>query len=86
MLVFVKRLGNIIAITIAIMGVLWIAASSFILLYWFVSGGVFEIGTTIVITAEQFFQHDWKISEVVLVLLVFFLVIRKRRSVSDEPK
>ena len=48
-------------------------------LFWFFPGGGWlEILSTIVSTAENIFKYDWKLAEVVLMLVVFFLVIRKR--------
>lgn len=48
------------------------------LMWLFGAGGIFEIFRTIISTAEAGFKHDWKMSEVVLVLLILFLMVRKR--------
>lgn len=49
------------------------------IVYWLIGGGgIFQVLGTIVSTAEAGFKHDWKMAEVLLVLLVLFLVVRKR--------
>lgn len=46
---------------------------------WLVGGGgIIDILHTIVTTVEMGFKHDWKLPEVVLVLIVLFLTVRKR--------
>ena len=69
---------RIIFSVVAIAATLGTGVFAIILLYWIISGGISEIFITIVRTCESFFQHDWKLAEVVLVLVVFALVIRKR--------
>jgi uncharacterized membrane protein len=40
--------------------------------------GIVEILRVIIDTAEAGFKHDWKLAEVVLVLLLLVLIVRKR--------
>jgi hypothetical protein len=77
-----KRLVNVIA-GLALGVPLWlvmmtVVGSGIALAVWILSGGIFQILGTIITTAEASFKHDWKLPEVVLVLLVVFLVVRKR--------
>lgn len=56
---------------------------AFGLLMWLVGGGgIFVVlGAllhTIVDTIEAGFKHDWKLAQVALVLLVLYLIVRKR--------
>ena len=56
---------------------------TFGLFMWLVvGGGIFDVlGAllhTIVDTIEAGFKHDWKLAQVALVLLVLYLIVRKR--------
>jgi len=65
--------------------IMWMAVvfAAIILLFWLVGGGgIFDVlGAllhTIVDTIEAGFKHNWKLAEVALVLLVLYLIVRKR--------
>ena len=67
------------------LGIVWVAVvfGALGLLMWLVGGGgIFVVlGAllhTIVDTIEAGFKHDWKLAQVALVLLVLYLIVRKR--------
>ena len=59
-----------------------VSVAAIILLTWLMGGGIFNVlGAllhTIVDIIEAGFKHDWKLAEVALVLLVLYLIVRKR--------
>ena len=83
MLVYGKKALAIVGIIIGGLTAMAVVVCSvwtgYVLAIWFITGGILDVFRTIVGVAQWFFQHDWKLSEVVLVLLLLFLVVRKRR-------
>jgi len=68
----------LIGIFIVLINILLVIICIILLFWFFAAGGWLAILKTLVTTAELSFQHDWKLAEVVLVLLILFLVVRKR--------
>jgi hypothetical protein len=75
----IEYLGSLaIGIPLALL-VLTMTGVGVVILVWLIGyGGIFQVLGTIINTAEAGFKHDWKMSEVVLVLLILFLMVRKR--------
>jgi hypothetical protein len=62
-----------------VLALLAVGPAIIVIIGWlFGAGGIFQLLRTLVDTAEAGFKHDWMMSEVVLVLLILFLIVRKR--------